>query len=49
MTIADQTGFIKNAGEEQFVAWGRFHKPIMEAVDAGCELVIENTGLPSFQ
>jgi aminopeptidase len=27
-------GFIKNAGEEQFVAWGRFHKPIMEAVDA---------------
>jgi len=27
-------GFINNAGEEQFASWGRFHKPIMEAVDA---------------
>jgi len=27
-------GFINNAGEEQFAAWGEFHKPIMEAVDA---------------
>ena len=27
-------GFITNAGEEQFAAWGQFHKPIMEAVDA---------------
>ena len=27
-------GFINNAGEEQFAAWGQFHKPIMEAVDA---------------
>jgi aminopeptidase len=27
-------GFIKNAGEQQFAAWGKFHRPIMEAVDA---------------
>ncbi len=27
-------GFIKNAGPEQFEAWGQFHRPIMEAVDA---------------
>ncbi len=27
-------GFIKNAGQEQFAAWGDFHRPIMEAVDA---------------
>ena len=27
-------GFIRNAGEEQFAAWGQFHKPIMESVDA---------------
>lgn len=27
-------GFIKNADEEQFKAWGEFHKPIMEACDA---------------
>lgn len=27
-------GFVKNAGEDQFKAWGRFHRPIMEAVDA---------------
>jgi aminopeptidase len=27
-------GFIKHAHEEQFAAWGQFHKPIMEAVDA---------------
>jgi aminopeptidase len=27
-------GFVKNASEEQFAAWGRFHRPIMEAVDA---------------
>ncbi len=26
--------FIKNAGEAQFAAWGQFHRPIMEAVDA---------------
>jgi aminopeptidase len=26
--------FIKYAGQEQFQAWGRFHRPIMEAVDA---------------
>ncbi|MFO7653253.1 MAG: aminopeptidase [Candidatus Krumholzibacteriia bacterium] len=26
--------FIKHAQEEQFVAWGQFHRPIMEAVDA---------------
>jgi len=26
--------FIKNAGQDQFQAWGRFHRPIMEAVDA---------------
>ena len=26
--------FIKNASEEQFKAWGQFHRPIMEAVDA---------------
>jgi aminopeptidase len=26
--------FIKYAGEEQFQAWGQFHRPIMEAVDA---------------
>ena len=27
-------GFIKYAAEEQFKAWGQFHRPIMEAVDA---------------
>jgi len=27
-------GFIKNADEEQFTAWGQFHLPVMEAVDA---------------
>ncbi len=27
-------GFVKNAGEDQFKAWGAFHRPIMEAVDA---------------
>ncbi len=27
-------GFIKHAGQEQFSAWGDFHRPIMEAVDA---------------
>ena len=27
-------GFIKNADQEQFQAWGRFHRPIMESVDA---------------
>ncbi len=27
-------GFVKNAGQEQFAAWGDFHRPIMEAVDA---------------
>jgi aminopeptidase len=27
-------GFINNAGQEQFAAWGEFHAPIMEAVDA---------------
>ncbi len=27
-------GFIKNANQEQFNAWGDFHLPIMEAVDA---------------
>ena len=27
-------GFIRNAGKEQFEAWGAFHAPIMEAVDA---------------
>lgn len=27
-------GFIKNADQQQFQAWGRFHRPIMEAVDA---------------
>ncbi len=27
-------GFINNADQEQFASWGRFHKPIMEAVDA---------------
>ncbi len=27
-------GFIKHAGEEQFTAWGEFHRPIMAAVDA---------------
>ena len=27
-------GFIKGAGEAQFKAWGEFHRPIMEAVDA---------------
>ena len=26
--------FIKHANQEQFQAWGRFHRPIMEAVDA---------------
>lgn len=26
--------FIKHAGEDQFQAWGQFHRPIMEAVDA---------------
>ena len=26
--------FIKYAGREQFEAWGKFHRPIMEAVDA---------------
>lgn len=26
--------FIKHAGEEQFAAWGRFHRAIMERVDA---------------
>ncbi|MBD3220099.1 aminopeptidase, partial [bacterium] len=26
--------FIKHAGQEQFQSWGRFHRPIMEAVDA---------------
>jgi aminopeptidase len=26
--------FIRNASPEQFSAWGQFHKPIMEAVDA---------------
>jgi len=26
--------FIKHAGQEQFQAWGKFHRPIMEAVDA---------------
>ena len=27
-------GFVKHAGREQFEAWGDFHRPIMEAVDA---------------
>lgn len=27
-------GFIANAGQAQFEAWGAFHRPIMEAVDA---------------
>jgi len=27
-------GFINNANQEQFAAWGEFHAPIMEAVDA---------------
>ena len=27
-------GFIKNANEDQFKAWGEFHLPIMESVDA---------------
>lgn len=27
-------GFIQNAGQEQFAAWGDFHAPIMDAVDA---------------
>jgi len=27
-------GFIRHAGEAQFQAWGAFHRPIMEAVDA---------------
>ena len=27
-------GFIKNAGQDQFQAWGQFHRTIMEAVDA---------------
>ena len=27
-------GFVKNAGEDQFAAWGEFHAPIMESVDA---------------
>jgi len=27
-------GFIQGAGQEQFEAWGAFHRPIMEAVDA---------------
>ena len=27
-------GFIQNAGEEQFQAWGQFHRAIMEEVDA---------------
>ena len=27
-------GFIRNAGQAQFAAWGKFHRPIMEAVDA---------------
>ena len=27
-------GFIANAGQDQFEAWGKFHRPIMEAVDA---------------
>ena len=27
-------GFVKNAGEDQFEAWGKFHRPIMEACDA---------------
>jgi len=26
--------FIRHAGQEQFQAWGKFHRPIMEAVDA---------------
>jgi aminopeptidase len=26
--------FIKHAGQDQFEAWGQFHRPIMEAVDA---------------
>jgi aminopeptidase len=26
--------FIRHAGQEQFAAWGEFHRPIMEAVDA---------------
>jgi len=26
--------FIKHAGQDQFEAWGKFHRPIMEAVDA---------------
>lgn len=26
--------FVKNAAPDQFEAWGRFHKPIMESVDA---------------
>ena len=27
-------GFIRNATPEQFAKWGKFHRPIMEAVDA---------------
>jgi aminopeptidase len=27
-------GFIKNADQAQFQAWGRFHRPIMESADA---------------
>ena len=27
-------GFVKNASQEQFQAWGQFHRPIMESVDA---------------
>ena len=27
-------GFVRNASEAQFQAWGAFHRPIMEAVDA---------------
>jgi aminopeptidase len=26
--------FIKHAGQQQFARWGKFHRPIMEAVDA---------------
>jgi aminopeptidase len=26
--------FIRNASADQFAAWGRFHRPVMEAVDA---------------
>jgi aminopeptidase len=27
-------GFIKHASQEQFEKWGKFHRPVMEAVDA---------------